>query len=107
MMDLFTVLLIAFFILLIIQIIALIRIRMIIVRLRSIMNVVTPILQKTQFVHRANRINTHTCQFCKFRQAYIKTTASGEEDFYYRCKLTERDVRLNDSCKYFEPEDGF
>ncbi len=107
MMDLLTVLLIAFFVLLIIQIIALIRIRMIVIRLRSIMNVVTPILQKAQYVHRANKINMHTCQFCKFRQAYIKTTASGEEDFYYRCRLTDRDVRLNDSCKYFEPESNF
>ncbi len=106
-MDLFSVLLVAFFILLIIQIIALIRIRMIIIRLRSIMNVVTPILQKAQFVHRANKINTHTCQFCKYRQAYIKTTASGEEDFYYRCKLNNRDIHLNDSCTFFEVDKNF
>jgi len=104
MMDLFSILLIAFFILLVIQIIALIRIRMIIIRLRSILSVVTPILQKTQYVHRANQINMNTCQFCKYRQAYIKTTSSGEDEFYYRCRLMDRNVNLNDSCKYFEPD---
>lgn len=107
MMDLFSILLIAFFVLLIIQIIALLRIRMIIIRLRSILNVVAPILQKTQYVHRANQINMRTCQFCKYRQAYIKTTAAGDEDFYYRCRLNERDIHLQDSCHHFEPEKNF
>jgi uncharacterized protein YpmS len=104
MMDLLTILLIAFLILLVVQIIALVRIRYIIVRLRSILNVITPILEKTYYVQRANQVNMHTCQFCKYRQAYIKTTASGDEDFYYRCKVSDKEIKLNDTCRFFEPE---
>ena len=107
MMDLLTALLIAFIILLVVQIIALIRIRFIIVRLRSILNVITPILEKSYYVRRANQVNMHTCQFCKYRQAYIKTTASGEEDFYYRCKINDKTIKLSDSCPFFDPEKNF
>ncbi|NOX89602.1 MAG: hypothetical protein GXO77_11295 [Calditrichaeota bacterium] len=107
MIDLMTALLIAFIILLSIQIVALIRIRYIINRLRGILDVVTPIIQKTQYVQRSKQINMRVCQFCKNRQTYIKTTASGEEDFYYRCKLNDRKIDLTDSCKRFELEQDF
>ncbi len=104
MIDLFTVLLVAFVILLIIQIVALVRIRLMIVRLKSILNVIAPIVQRTQDIQRTKLINMRMCQFCKYRQTFIKATSEAEDEFYYRCKITDRNVNLTDTCPHFEVE---
>ena len=47
-----------------------------------------------------------TCQFCKHRLSYIQPGEGDkkQEDFYYRCQLSNREVDLNDSCEFFQIE---
>ncbi len=98
MFDLFVTLLIVFVILLIVQIVALIRLRFMIKQFRKLLdnfnwvvaNVPLPVLKK------------RNCRHCKFRQTFIKTTSTGEQDdFYYRCKLHDINIALNQYCPDF------
>jgi len=104
MLDLLTILLGAFVILLIVQIVALVRIRQIIVRLRSMLRIIAPILQRHSDIQNARKVNMRICQFCKYRQAFIKATPHGEDDFYYLCKVKNKEVDLTDSCQHFQLE---
>jgi hypothetical protein len=47
-----------------------------------------------------------TCQFCKYRLSYIHMgDKEGEvEDFYYKCRLRNIEITLNDSCDRYENE---
>ncbi len=107
MLDLLTILLIAFVILLIIQIFALVRIKQMIVRLRTMLRIISPILQRHNDIQNARRVNMRICQFCKYRQAFIKTTSEADDEFYYRCKIKNKEVDLTDSCNFFELESEF
>ena len=107
MLDLFTVLLIAFVILLGIQIFALVRIKQMIVRLRTMLRIISPMLQRHNEIQNARKVNMRICQFCKYRQAYIKTTSDADEEFYYRCRIKNREIDLTDSCTFFELETEF
>ncbi len=104
MLDLLTILLIAFVLLLFVQIFALVRIRQMLLRLRSMLRIISPILQRQVEIQNTRRINMRICQFCKFRQTFIKATSHGEDDFYYRCKIKNKEVDLTDSCSHFELE---
>ena len=47
-----------------------------------------------------------TCQFCKHRLSYIHMS-DGEnikEDFYYKCRIYNIPINLNDHCDRFETE---
>ncbi len=107
MLDLLTILLGAFVVLLIVQIVALVRIRQMIVRLRSMLRVIAPILQRHHDIQNARKVNMRICQFCKFRQTYIKATSHGDDDFYYLCKIRNKEVDLTDTCKHFQLETDF
>ena len=100
---LFVILLIAVSVLLIIQIIALVRIRYFIRQLRYALHAMQRafgILQNSELPPAVRR-----CQFCKHRKTYMKNNFSGQGSaFYYRCGLDEHPIRLDHTCKKFEPE---
>lgn len=103
-MDFILIVLSAFLVLLIIQIVALVRIRQIINKLRAMLNSFHGRGKHTQLANYSQK-SLQSCQFCKFRQTYIKATISGEsDDFYYRCKFHHKGVKLNDSCPDFDYE---
>jgi len=56
----------------------------------------------------AQRIMAHkSCQFCRHRVSYIKTTDEEEnEGFYYRCRQRDVEVMLQDSCEHFDRDFG-
>ncbi len=104
MLDFLIILLIAFIVLLIVQIIALLRIRHFINYLR---NAMMHIGYQVGYYKNKHPVPVQTCQFCKYRLTYIKAGLSGtEQDFYYSCKLTRKQVSLTDSCSKFvyDPE---
>lgn len=47
-----------------------------------------------------------TCQFCKNRLSFIHMSENeGEvEDFYYKCRLRNTEITLDDTCEQFENE---
>ncbi len=47
-----------------------------------------------------------TCQFCRYRLSYIHMgdKDSEVEDFYYKCRLRNIEVTLNDSCDRYEKD---
>lgn len=49
--------------------------------------------------------NTYkTCQNCVFRQSFIEISDAQQDMFFYRCRLTQTGVHLNDSCINFQLE---
>lgn len=50
-----------------------------------------------------------TCQFCKHRLSFIHMSENkGEvEDFYYKCRLRNIEVQLNDTCEKFIKDDNY
>jgi hypothetical protein len=106
--DYIIILLFAFIILLIIQILSLLKIRNLVIQLKKLLGNIGIIYRNSDILRR--RIETVTkikkCQYCKYRQAFIKATPSGESDdfYYYRCKLHDINISLTYSCKQFEFE---
>jgi len=103
MTDIFIILLIAVSLLLIVQIFALFRIRYLIRQLRYTLHTMRQafgLLQKTELPQEVRR-----CQFCKYRNTFIKSNYSGQGSaFYYRCGIDQKPVRLDHTCAKFEPE---
>ncbi len=101
--ELFIILLIAVSVLLIVQIVALFRIRYLTRQLRYTLHTMRQafgFLQKSELPAEVRR-----CQFCKYRKTYMKNNYSGQGSaFYYRCGLDEHPIRLDHTCKQFEPE---
>jgi len=58
-----------------------------------------------QFSANQNRI-PQTCQFCKYRMSYIQMGGdeNSPEDFYYKCRLNNISIKLNDYCNRYESE---
>jgi len=102
MIDFLLILLTAFFILLIVQVFALLKVRRIINHLNYLLYEVR--LIKRKFVLKPGQgVKADHCQYCRFRQSYIKAYSdSADDDFYYRCKLHNIEITLNHSCKQFE-----
>ncbi len=44
------------------------------------------------------------CQNCKYRLSYIQMGGNAHEDFYYKCKIRNIKVGLNDSCTSFKED---
>jgi L-ribulose-5-phosphate 3-epimerase UlaE len=59
----------------------------------------------SQFSKKQNRI-PQTCQFCRYRISYIHmgNTENTPEDFYYKCRLNNISIKLNDYCNRFDNE---
>lgn len=65
-----------------------------------------------KFFHRSSKsilsdnqeILPQTCQFCRFRLSYIQMgeEKNDSEDFYYKCRLRNIPITLDDSCQHFE-----
>jgi hypothetical protein len=55
-----------------------------------------------------HRIIAHkSCQYCRHRMSYIKTTDDEDnEGFYYRCKQRNIEITLDDSCEHFDRDFG-
>lgn len=43
-----------------------------------------------------------TCQNCTFRQAFLNTDQGDNNSFFYRCKINQFEIELEDSCSKFE-----
>jgi hypothetical protein len=90
-----------------VQVFALLKVRRIINHLNYLLYEVRLIKRKFN-LKSGSGIKTAHCQFCKFRQSYIKAYSdSTDDDFYYRCKLHDIEVTLNHSCKQFEPDPSY
>lgn len=48
----------------------------------------------------------NSCQFCKYRLAFINTTKGPnvQDDFYHKCELRDCSVSLSDTCPLFEED---
>lgn len=100
MLDFLIVILLIFIVLLMIQIVALLRMHRFI---RYFKNMLLYVGSQMGYYKTSSKAPIQTCQFCKYRQTYIKATVSGrDEDFYYRCKLHHKPVSLSGTCKQFE-----
>ncbi len=45
------------------------------------------------------------CRYCKYRRTFINAAVTEDnEDFYYRCQLSNQPVMLDHSCDKFEFE---
>ena len=45
------------------------------------------------------------CRYCKYRRTYINAAVTEDnEDFYYRCQLSNQPVMLDNTCDKFEFE---
>lgn len=107
MVELLVVLLSVVSLLLVAQIASLVRVRSLIKQLKivsSALKILTNYSVENQ-KHYPNNIKK--CQFCKFRKSYLRSQldATSELDtFYYLCTLNSKSIKLNQSCKYFQPE---
>ncbi|MBN2366440.1 MAG: hypothetical protein JXL67_09735 [Calditrichaeota bacterium] len=91
------------------QFILLLRIRKLLKRVSSYVDSITRYLARID--HQSVQISRNqpvpkTCQFCKYRLSYInmKDRESEVEDFYYKCRLRNIEVTLEDSCDRFETD---
>jgi hypothetical protein len=48
----------------------------------------------------------HTCQYCKYRLSFIHMSENeGEvEDFYYKCRLRNIEILLEDTCEQYKSD---
>ncbi len=100
MFELLIAILIAFIILLAVQIYALLRIRRFIGYLQKLL---IEIGNRFGYFRVSTMNPSKTCQFCMYRQTYIKASLTGNhEDFIYRCKLKGKEISLNESCENFK-----
>lgn len=107
MIDFLLFLLAAFFILLVVQIFALLKVRRIINHLNYLLYEIRLIKRKFHLKPSPSAV-VNQCQFCKYRQSFIKAYSdSVEDDFYYRCKLHNIEITLNHSCKQFELDPAY
>ncbi len=95
--------------LLIFQFTLLLRIRRLLKRVSAYVDSVTRYLARidNQTVQsRRREAFPSTCQFCRYRLSYINTRdrESEVEDFYYKCRLRNIEVTLDDSCERFETD---
>jgi len=53
--------------------------------------------------------NPKTCQFCKHRLSFIHMSENkGEvEDFYYKCKLRNIEIQLNETCEKYSKDEHY
>jgi hypothetical protein len=50
-------------------------------------------------------IKTTSCQFCKYRISFIQISdESPNDNFYYKCRIHDTEIKLSDSCQRFERE---
>lgn len=107
MIDFFLLLIAAFFVLLVVQVFALLKVRRIINHLNYLLYEIRLLKRKIHLKPGSPGSAQH-CQFCKFRQSFIKAYSdSVEDDFYYRCKLHNIEITLNHHCKQFELDPSY
>jgi uncharacterized protein YpmS len=100
--DILFILTVLFFVLLALQIAAILKI----IQLKAKLSKMIADLSLNQGVisDSIDNLNLRICQFCKYRQSFINTTSESAENFYYRCIIRNRSLKLNQSCKYFTME---
>jgi hypothetical protein len=102
-MVIFLLTLISLFIM---QVFILIKIRSLLQNISNYAETISKFFFKFGLFSTKSELEPKTCQFCKFRLSYIHMGKNeGEvEDFYYKCKLHNVEVRLNDTCDRFESD---
>lgn len=104
-MDLVIILSVLVCVLLIVQITVLMRMHTIIKALKRLLYEIKGRYDNPSKI-KQQKTPKPSCRYCKNRQTFINAGAAHtiSDDFYYRCKLHNREVRLNDYCENFEPE---
>lgn len=94
--------------LLIIQVFALFVIKKLLKGMAVLVSELKNTRKKITYQHLTKEIiasNTYkTCQNCVFRQSFIEADNTQQDMFFYRCRLTQTGVQLNDSCVNFQLE---
>ena len=107
--EIIAIFLVILFLLFALQTLVLIRIRKLLQNISSYTENISKFFYKygvfTVFKPKTD-LAPKTCQYCKFRLSFIHmgNNESGVEDFYYKCKLQNTDIRLQDTCEHFESE---
>jgi hypothetical protein len=99
------ILLALFALLFVLQIWAMLKIKLMLQRVLEIYRRMQEMASqhKPAAAHPSHKINVsyrRICEFCRHRETFLNS--AGKNVFFYRCRLSQRKISLNDSCVQFE-----